>query len=254
MFGPTYLATFWFFDFVSRFTLWRPVYVFALLSATVATAVANGLIDRGRWNIGFFTRPRLALRDLVLGIAVAALLIGGIDACILLLTDLRHVRADGFPWRELWVVFIPAAMQEELVFRGYVFQRVRAWNRGVAIAGSSLVFGLLHAGNTGVTPVALTSIIVAGVLLALAYERYQRLWFPIGIHIAWNVVSGPILGYDVSGYSSSHEVFRTVGSGNVLVTGGTFGIEGSVVSVVIEAFAVALLVRLNRMRPERSIR
>ena len=239
---------------MSRFTLWRPVYISALLAAAFATVVANALIDRGRWRVGFFVTPRFALRELVLGVAVAALLIGAIDAGILLLTDLRHVRAGGFPWRELWVVFIPAAMQEELVFRGYVFQRVRAWNRGVAIVGSSLVFGLLHAGNSGVTPVALTSIIVAGILLALAYERYERLWFPIGIHIAWNVVSGPILGYDVSGYVPSHELFRTVGSGNVLVTGGTFGIEGSVVSVVIEAFAVALLVRLNRMRPERSTR
>jgi hypothetical protein len=239
---------------VSRFTLWRPVYLFALLSAAIATLVANAVIDRGRWRIGFFVPPRLAARELALGIAFAALLIGAIDLCILLLTDLRHVHADGFPWRELWIVFIPAAVHEELVFRGYVFQRIRTWNRGVAIALSSLVFGLLHGGNSGITPVALTSIVVAGVMLALAYERYERLWFPIGIHLAWNVVSGPILGYDVSGYIPSHEVFRTVGAGNVLVTGGTFGIEGSVVSVIIEAFAVALLVRLNRMRPERSIR
>ncbi len=238
---------------MSRFTFWRPVYIFGLFSAAVATAVTNALIDHGRWRIGLFVAPQHAVAELVLGIAFAALLIGGIDCGILLLSDLRHIRADGFPWRELWVVFVPAAVQEELVFRGYVFQRVRAWNRGIAIAGSALVFGLLHAGNSGVTPVALTSIVVAGVMLALAYERYERLWFPIGIHLAWNVVSGPILGYDVSGYIPSHEVFRTVGGGNVLVTGGTFGIEGSVVSVVIEAFAVALLVRLNRMRPERSI-
>jgi len=239
---------------VSRFTFWRPVYLFALLSAALATAVANAVIDRGKWRIGLFVAPRLAAKELALGIAFAAVVIAGIDLCILLLTDLRHVRADGFPWRELWVVFIPAAVQEELVFRGYVFQRVRAWNRGIAIAGSSLVFGLLHAGNSGITPVAITSIVVAGVMLALAYERYERLWFPIGLHLAWNVLSGPILGYDVSGYIPSHEVFRTTGHGNVLVTGGTFGIEGSVVSVVIEAFAVALLMRLNRMRPERSIR
>jgi hypothetical protein len=223
----------------------------ALLSAAVATAVANALIDRGRWRIGFFVPPRYAIRELVLGIVLAAVLIGAIDLSILLLSNLRHVPADGFPWRELWVVFIPAAVHEELVFRGYVFQRLRAWNRGVAIAASALVFALLHAGNSGVTLLAIASITVAGVLLALAYERYERLWFPIGIHLAWNVVSGPILGYDVSGYIPSHEVFRTIGSGNVLVTGGTFGIEGSVVSVVIEAIAVALLVRLNRMRPER---
>ncbi|HEY2090997.1 MAG TPA: CPBP family intramembrane glutamic endopeptidase [Thermoanaerobaculia bacterium] len=239
---------------MSRFTLWRPGYVLLLLSAGVATAFANAVIDGGRWHIGLFVAPRLALTELVLGAVVAALLIGGMDVVILLLTDLRHVRAGGFPWRELWVVFVPAALHEELVFRGYVFQRIRTWNRGIAIAASALIFALLHAGNRGITPVAITSLIVAGVMLALAYERYERLWFPIGIHIAWNVFSGPILGYDVSGYIPSHEVFRTVGSGNVLVTGGTFGIEGSVVSVVVEAFAVAVLLRLNRMRPERSIR
>lgn len=239
---------------MSRFTLWRPVYLFALVSAAVATVVAVALIERGRWRVGFLVPPALAVSELALGIAFAALLVGAIDLCILLLSDVRHVRADGFPWRELWVVFLPAAVQEELVFRGYVFQRVRTWNRGVAIAGSSLVFGLLHAGNSGITPVAITSIVIAGVMLALAYERYGRLWFPIGIHVAWNVVSGPVLGYDVSGYIPSHEIFRTTGAGNVLVTGGTFGIEGSVVSVIIEAFAVALLMRLNRMRPERSTR
>jgi len=236
---------------VSRFTLWRPVYIFALLSAACATAFTNAVIDGGRWRIGLFVPPRFAVRDLVLGVVFAAILVGIIDLFIVLSTEIRHVRADGFPWHELWVVFIPAAVQEELVFRGYVFQRVRAWNRGIAIAGSSIVFALLH---TGATPVAETCLVLAGVMLALAYERYRRLWFPIGIHIAWNVISGPILGYDVSGYIPSHEVFRTTGRGNVLVTGGTFGIEGSVISVVIEAFAVALLMRLNRMRPERSIR
>lgn len=239
---------------MSRFTPWRPGYVLLLLSAGVATAFTNAVIDGGRWRIGLFVPPRLALTELALGVAVAALLIGGMDAIILLLTHLRHVRAGGFPWRELWVVFVPAAMHEELVFRGYVFQRIRAWNRGIAIVGSALIFALLHAGNRGITPVAVTSLIIAGILLALAYERYERLWFPIGIHIAWNVISGPILGYDVSGFIPSHEIFRTVGGGNVLVTGGTFGIEGSVVSVVVEAFAVAVLLRLNRMHPERPIR
>ncbi|HEX3580176.1 MAG TPA: CPBP family intramembrane glutamic endopeptidase [Thermoanaerobaculia bacterium] len=221
------------------------MYLFAIVSAAVATGVANALIDRGRWRIGFFVPPSRAVRELALGIVVAAILIAAIDLGILLLSDLRHVRDGGFPWRELWVVFVPAAIQEELVFRGYVFQRVRAWNRGVAIAGSALVFGLLHAGNSGITPVAIASIVIAGVMLALAYERYERLWLPIGIHIAWNVVSGPILGYDVSGYIPSHEVFRTTGVGNVLVTGGTFGIEGSVIAVFFEIVAIVVLAVAN---------
>ena len=65
----------------------------------------------------------------------------------------------------------------------------------------------------------MANLILAGVLLALAYERYERLWFPIGIHIAWNVASGPILGYDVSGYVPSQTVLRTIGTANVVDRG-----------------------------------
>jgi membrane protease YdiL (CAAX protease family) len=239
---------------VSSFTFWRPVYILDLVSAAAATAFTVAVVDRGRWRIGFFVAPRFVARELALGVGFAVLLIGGIDVVILASTALRHVPADGFPWRELWIVFVPAAIHEEVLFRGYPFQRLRAWNRGIAIAASSLVFALLHGRNQGITPLAMTNLLLAGVMLALAYERYERLWFPIGIHVAWNVASGPILGYDVSGYVPSHTVFRTVGSGNVLVTGGQFGIEGSVISLVMEAFAVALLLRLNRMRPETSTR
>jgi CAAX protease family protein len=245
LFGSAYLATFWLLGFVSRFTFWRPVYVIALVSAAAATAFANGVIDGGRWRIGFFVAPRSLVRELALGVVFAALLIGSIDVVILLFTDLHHVRADGFPWSELWIVFIPAAMHEELVFRGYVFQRIHAWNRSAGIAASSLVFALLHGGNQGVTPVAIASITLAGVMLALAYERYERLWFPIGIHIAWNVASGPVLGYDVSGYVSSHTLWHTEGNGNLLVTGGEFGIEGSVAAVLFEIVAVVLLAAAN---------
>ena len=45
---------------------------------------------------------------------------------------------------------------------------------------------------------AILNLILAGILLALAYERFERLWFPIGIHFLWNILSGPILGYGVN--------------------------------------------------------
>jgi hypothetical protein len=77
----------------------------------------------------------------------------------------------------------------------------------------------------------------------LAYERYQRLWFPIGIHFVWNVLSGPILGYGVSGYVAETAVFRTIGSGPLLVTGGAFGIEGSVWMAAAELGGIFWLAR-----------
>ena len=219
--------------------------LFALISAAAATSFTNAVIESGRWRIGFFVAPQFVARELAIGVALAVLLIGGIDLAILLFSDLRHVRGNGFPWRELWIVFVPAALQEEIVFRGYLFQRVRAWNRVVAVVGSAIVFALLHGGNRGISPIAIANLALAGLMLALAYERYERLWFPIGIHVAWNVASGPILGYDVSGYIPSQTLLRTIGDGNPLLTGGVFGVEGSVITLVVEVVAVLLLARAN---------
>ena len=158
-------------------------------------------------------------------------------------TNLRHVRGGGLAGFELVAVFIPAAIHEELAFRGYLFQKMRMWNRRAAIGITSIVFAALHVGNRGITALAIANLLLAGVLLALAYERFERLWFPIGIHLAWNLLSGPILGFGVSGYAARTTLLRTVGSGAPWVTGGMFGIEGSVWMAVVEAGGIFLLSR-----------
>ncbi|MDQ6803182.1 MAG: CPBP family intramembrane metalloprotease [Acidobacteriota bacterium] len=200
----------------------------ALLGVICATALTIRIIERGRWRLGIFVPPSIAAGDFVRGGLFAMLLILAVDAAALLTTNLRHVRGPGFPWLELMTVFAPAAVHEELLFRGYLFQKMRMWSRTGAIGITSIVFAALHLSNRGVSTIAIFNLIIAGVLLALAYERYQRLWFPIGIHFVWNVLSGPILGYGVSGYAAETTVFRTIGAGPLLVTGGAFGIEGSV--------------------------
>jgi membrane protease YdiL (CAAX protease family) len=252
LFVSAYLATFWCTEFVSRVTGWRPVYLIALVAAAGATAFCNAVFDGGRWRVGLFVAPHLAARELVLGLALAAALIGAGDLVIVLMTDLRHAPGNGFPWRELVVVFIPAVVHEELVFRGYVYQKIRGVSRVLSIGVTSLVFAFLHTKNSGATAVAIANIAVAGVLLALAYETFQRLWFPIGIHLAWNVASGPLLGYPVSGYVPSQSVMRTIGSGPRVVTGGAFGIEASIVMLIVESCAVVVLWKTNRMRAERT--
>lgn len=230
---------------------WRPVYVIALASATLATLACNLILDRGRWRIGLFVAPHFAARELAIGLVFATLLIGAGDVCIILLTPLRHASGNGFPWHELVIVFMPAVVHEEIVFRGYVYQKMRGVSRLLAITVTSLVFAFLHTANSGATPVAIANIALAGVLLALAYEMFQRLWLPIGIHLGWNLVSGPILGYPVSGYVPSQSVLRTVGSGRAVITGGAFGIEASIVMLFVESCAVALLMRAARMRAEK---
>jgi len=241
LFVAIYLATFVAIGFVAGITGIRSFYWPALVAATAATIAAVGIMESGRWNIGFIVPPWLAARDAMLGLAVAAILIGTADLLILVSTSVRQVRGSGFPWPELWIVFVPAAIHEEVVFRGYLFQKIRAWNRHAGVAASSIAFAALHAGNRGIEPIAIANLLLAGIFLALAWERYQRLWLPIGIHLGWNVFSGPILGYAISGFVPAASLLRIAGGGPPWLTGGGFGIEGSVVVTLVEVGAIAWL-------------
>ena len=215
----------------------------ALIAAICATAFTIRVAEGGRWRLGVFLAPRIAAIDFLLGVSFAAALILVADALVIASSHLRQVRGGGVPGMELLMVFIPAAVHEELVFRGYLFQKMRLWNRGAAMGITSLAFAALHAGNRGVTALAIANLFLAGVLLALAYERYERLWFPIGIHLTWNVLSGPILGFGVSGYVARATLLRTTGTGPAWITGGMFGLEGSAWMTLVEAGGIFWLMR-----------
>jgi membrane protease YdiL (CAAX protease family) len=221
----------------------------ALIAAVAATAFTVRVAEGGRWRVGLLVSPKIAAIDFLLGVAFASALVLVGDALVLASSGLHHVRGAGLSAFELVAVFFPAAAHEEIAFRGYVFQKLRAWNRGAAIGLTSALFAALHYNNHGITVIATLNLFLAGVLLALAYERFERLWFPIGIHLAWNLLSGPILGYGVSGYVARATLFRTVGSGPAWITGGLFGIEGSIWMAAVEAGGIFLLrARLKRVQ------
>jgi len=214
----------------------------ALLGVICASAFTIRITERGRWRLGIFVPPPMAAGDLLRGALFAAVLILVVDGVVLLTTNLRHVRGAGFPWLELVTVFAPARSTKSSSSRLSIPEDAALESRRSDRAD----FDRLRRApriDRGISTAAIVNLIIAGVLLALAYEKYQRLWFPIGIHLVWNVLSGPILGYGVSGYAAEATVFRTVGSGPVLVTGGAFGIEGSVWMAVVELGGIFWLAR-----------
>lgn len=141
-----------------------------------------------------------------------------------------------------------AAYVEELIMRGILFRNLEemlgSW---ISLAITALLFGLAHLNNPNATLTsALAIALEAGVLLGAAYMVTQRLWLAIGIHFAWNFVQGGVFGVAVSGVASEG-ILRGELHGPELLTGGPFGVEGSVVAVVVcLAAAVVLLVVARR--------
>ncbi|HEV7815741.1 MAG TPA: CPBP family glutamic-type intramembrane protease, partial [Janthinobacterium sp.] len=115
-----------------------------------------------------------------------------------------------------------------------------------ALLISVLVFALAHVTNDSVTAIALASVAAAGLLLSAAYMLTQRLWLGIGIHAAWNFTQGGLFSASVSG-NSSHGMIEGVFSGPAWLSGGDFGVEGSVLALFFVLGAgILMLTRVNK--------
>lgn len=126
-----------------------------------------------------------------------------------------------------------AAIVEELIFRGLMLQAIaQLGGRPLALAVTSLFFGVAHLGNPGATLWSAFAIVLeAGVLLGAAFLWRRNLWFTMGLHFAWNAIEG-LLGIPVSGHPAAG-LFTVKVNGAALLTGGDFGLEGSIVPVVV---------------------
>ncbi|MFF4623082.1 CPBP family intramembrane glutamic endopeptidase [Nonomuraea jabiensis] len=142
---------------------------------------------------------------------------------------------------------VGAAVTEELMFRGLALQALEAlWGSRVALAITALLFGGMHLANPGATVWSSLAIAIeAGVLLGAAYLWRRSIWFVAGLHFAWNATEG-LLGIPVSGHVSPGLLTAEV-SGPAVLTGGEFGLEASIVPVMVSLLiAVPMLVRAHR--------
>ncbi|HVE93196.1 MAG TPA: type II CAAX endopeptidase family protein [Actinomycetota bacterium] len=153
------------------------------------------------------------------------------------------ITAGGFAY---WLaLFALVGVLEELLSRGMLFRFLeRRAGSAFALAASSLVFGLLHVPNPNSSVWAGVAIALhAGVLLGAAYMLTRRLWLAIGIHWSWNFVQGPVFGAPVSGQNQP-SLLDSAARGPEILTGGPFGPEAGLVSVVVGAAAGLLLLVL----------
>lgn len=145
------------------------------------------------------------------------------------------------------MAILPGFM-EEVLFRGILFRWLEEFGGSwVALALTSALFGLGHIFNPGASALSSFAIALeAGVLLGGIYMVTRNLWAAIGLHAAWNFTQGWIFDVPVSGIDQSGLVEAQL-SGPALLSGGTFGLEASVIAMVIATTAgVALVVLAAR--------
>lgn len=142
---------------------------------------------------------------------------------------------------------LAVAVVEELVFRGFAFQRlvdgIGAWPAQVLMGG---YFVLTHAAGISTAGelkwLAVANIFIASLVFGAAYLRTRSLAMPIALHFALNFVQGPLLGFGVSGTGSKGLLRPELAPGSTWWTGGAFGLEASIPGTAAIAVALVLLV------------
>lgn len=126
------------------------------------------------------------------------------------------------------------AISEELVFRGILFRWIEEFGGSwLALFLTSAFFGASHLMNPHASPIAAVGIAFeAGVMLGAAYMLTRSLWLPMGLHAAWNFTQGEIYDIPVSG-TPVHGIVQAQLSGDPLLTGNGFGLEASLIAIVI---------------------
>ena len=212
--------------------------VFSLLGSFLALWVATKFIDRKPlMSIGLSVKDKT--NEMLIGLAFALAFIGGLFAILWLIGAINVTGYVGFKPGVFIVsmMLFMAAFDEELIFRGYILNNMMdaTSNRWIALAGSSVLFALLHAGNPSIwsTWVPMTELFAAGFILGISYTFTKNLWFPTFFHFGWNFFQG-LFGFEISGLNvDSWKVINHENTSNVpdIVSGGSFGIEGSVITL-----------------------
>ncbi|WP_405803489.1 CPBP family intramembrane glutamic endopeptidase [Streptomyces sp. NBC_01187] len=150
-----------------------------------------------------------------------------------------------------------AAVTEELLFRGVLFriteERTGTW---IAMTLTGVLFGVYHLANPDASLWGTVAVAVeGGGMLTAAYIATRKLWVPIGVHFGWNFAAAGIFSSEVSGNGANQGLLDTTASGPQFVTGGDFGPEGSVFSVLFCVLATIVFMwaarRRGRLVPRR---
>ncbi|MBP8285544.1 MAG: CPBP family intramembrane metalloprotease [Rhodoferax sp.] len=214
---------------------WMALAVVAAMSALGLAVYAAFVRFVERRAVSELSLPGMG-RELGLGLLVGAVLYTLCVLILMLLGNYQIIRLNP------WSFMLPAVSMalgsgvfEELVYRGVLFRVVEeSLGSWISLLVSSLVFGIAHLHNENATLIGALSISVeAGLLLAGAYMLTRRLWMSIGFHFAWNFTQSGIFSGNVSGNDTGQGLIQASVQGSDWLTGGSFGLEASLVALLV---------------------
>lgn len=118
----------------------------------------------------------------------------------------------------------------------------------ISLKPSRHLVSLFDGGMTyGVIGVA--NLVLISIIFSLLTIRFKSIWVACGLHSFWNAILYCILGLNLSGNDETvTAIFNMKSVGNNIWNGGAYGIEASLITTVVLAFAATLIWYMNRKR------
>lgn len=247
---------------------------FNWLLLLTSLAAITWLDRRTRVDAGIiWTRPML--RESLVGVAIGGALmsiivVGGLTSGALQWSAAAERSASSAAAIVMLgaVTALLVAVSEEIWFRGFLQRNVAEGLRGAlgtfgakvaSVFAVALFFAALHLLQPMADALAALNIALAGLLLGWLYVATNRLALPIGLHLAWNFVMGPICGSAVSGHATESSLWRLEFVGPAAWTGGAYGLEGGLLAttalvggIAMTGLFVGLSTALPQDRPVRT--
>ncbi|MFA9371653.1 MAG: lysostaphin resistance A-like protein [Labilibaculum antarcticum] len=217
------------------------IQVFSTMGTFLLIWIFTRFIDRKKIiDLGFSFKKRT--KDILYGL-FAGFIMMGVGSLILYFSG--NLTFDSITFNLIGLaqsvlLFILVSINEEIFVRGYLLRNfMDSMNRYVALILSALLFMALHLVNPNVSFIGISNIFIAGLLLGIGYIFTKNLWFPLALHFSWNFFQGPIFGFEVSGTSSTSLISHSI-QGYEVLTGGQFGLEGSIIATILCSLGILL--------------
>lgn len=206
-------------------------------------------------TLGFYRENFLSslLKGFGLGLALFLLTLLGLVALGQYRLESIHLNFYSLVFVVFTIPFwILQGTTEEVVARAWLLPQLASrTNLKLAVLISSLFFTLLHLGNSGITFLSAIDLFLFGVAMSLYLLKTDTIWGIGGIHGAWNFAQGNLFGVLVSGQSSGTSIMKFTPQGNQdWLSGGSFGIEGSIMSSIILFLLIVYLA--NKLKKENE--
>ena len=214
------------------------MFFFSLIGTLLLIWIFMKHVDKEKFtNLGFDTKNRLY--EFIIGIVIGAFIMTIAYSLLLFLGEINF-QSVNFDFKEIILsilIFTTVSVMEEVLFRGYILKNLMiSFNKYIALIVSSILFSLVHGFNPNIDLFSLTNIFFAGILLGISYIHTKNLWFPIALHLSWNLFQ-TIFGFNVSGQKSYSLIEFSIPENN-MINGGEFGFEGSILSLIAMIVAI----------------